>query len=90
MRADMETNRDGTTDEDVEDCQGATGSREQARKGTSLDSLEGAWPCQCLDLGLLASEAVRQYDAVVSSCPFRLLCDDGPRTLLHCLSFRWS
>lgn len=31
---------------------------EDARKGPLLEALEGAWPFQCLDSGLLASRVV--------------------------------
>lgn len=42
---------------------------EETRKDPPLESAEGAWPCQQLDLELLASWTVRDYISVVSSNP---------------------
>ena len=33
---------------------------EETRKDSSLEPSEGAWPCQYIDLGLLASRTVKE------------------------------
>ena len=38
---------------------------EQARKDPHLEALEGAWPCQHLDFGLLTSRIMTPYTSVV-------------------------
>lgn len=45
----------------------------EARKAPLLEPSEGAQPCQHLDLGLLASRAVREYISVVLNDP---VCDN--------------
>ena len=40
---------------------------EEAKKNSSLEPLEGAHPCQNLDLRLLASRTVKDYISVVLS-----------------------
>lgn len=38
---------------------------EETQKDLSLEELEGAWPCQHLDFGLLSSTTIRQYISCV-------------------------
>lgn len=44
-----------------------TRSYKEARKDSSLEPLEGAWPCQCLDFCLLVSRTVSKYISLVLS-----------------------
>ena len=51
----------------VKGCPGltATTREEEARKKPPLQISEGPWPCQHLDLGLLASRTMKQEISVV-------------------------
>ena len=50
---------------------------EEARKDSSLEPAEGAWPFQQLDFGLTASRTTREQMSVVTL--FMVICYSGPR-----------
>ena len=55
----------------------------EARNGSSLRVLEGAWSCQHLDFGLLASRIVRECVSVVLSHQFVMILYSSPRKVVN-------
>lgn len=45
----------------------ATTATGRGKERLSLEPLEGAWPCQCLDFGPLAPQTVREQVSVMLS-----------------------